>query len=420
MKHQVVPAAPPKPDPARQIAACLETLTAALKGDRTPDDHALAPFDTNTIQEAVVSLARERGEDALPLMRSMVDGPHAAAALEALGTMKTEAAGKLALTLSHRDPRKEVRKAAKRALYRLRSAGVPVAEPEPIPPKPMVPKNPWIPIRAWVSGIDGTGSRGLWVASQGPYTEMVLVSLILNDQIGITDCLGGPVSKRRLDEKVERLKRESTLPWIEIPPAHAQSLTAEALGRTEGTPPGQFTRLRECLALEQVSSPEPLIYGEVNPMEVAADPTLLDHSGELLQQRELAGWFLEPGEVMEHALELMQAKESRLVITESAKEERQVSILNRAIDERVTLRLRGLLARRLEEMAWIFWQTARQREARVAVATSLALADAGREARYIPFLRAMGERSLEVATEIIEGHLKAEDVSLAPRRRPAS
>jgi hypothetical protein len=55
------------------------------------------------------------------------------------------------------------------------------------------------------------------------------------------------------------------------------------------------------------------------------------------------------------------------------------------------------MRRRLEEMAYIFWRTGRERSARLAVAAAFAIGD-GPLNRH-PFARALVEKSLELALE---------------------
>jgi hypothetical protein len=140
----------------------------------------------------------------------------------------------------------------------------------------------------------------------------------------------------------------------------------------------------------------------------------------LLALPELAGWFLDPASVASEGLEWLEARESRIVVSEQIKAERRAALVDRLIDTRFDAPARRLWQRRLEEQAYVLFTLGRVPEAASALAVARALTGAGDAAiRRIPFLRALVERSLEIAGEVATGRLSAEAVSRAPRSRPA-
>src|SRR5687768_4975657 len=87
------------------------------------------------------------------------------ALIEVLGGSRDEAAGHVLAAVATAAPDREQRKAARRALHRLRSTGIAVALPVAAEPAPAasVPTETPAPIRAVVSPSDGVGSRLLWL-----------------------------------------------------------------------------------------------------------------------------------------------------------------------------------------------------------------------------------------------------------------
>jgi hypothetical protein len=74
----------------------------------------------------------------------------------------------------------------------------------------------------------------------------------------------------------------------------------------------------------------------------------------------------------------------------------------------------------LRETARVLRLAGRSDAVALLEATAAALADAGRPARAIPFVRALASRGLELAAEVTLGRARLADVSRAPRtRRPA-
>ncbi len=396
------------------VVAALEALVGGEPGDEAVAT-ALATIPAAELPDALRLLARQYRLAAVPILRRCLRGrpEWAAAAAQALGTLPLpEAAAALAAAEAGAPP-KAVRTAVRRALYRLRQAGVTpppppaAARPAPAPPEPR---------QAWASAIDGTGSRGLWLVLESRAGERTLLSAILNETGGVLEFAGGPIAKKRLDARLQALRAESAFPWAPLPPAWAAALLVEATARhaASGTPlPADLARW--LLALPAAEPGDPPIYGRFGRETVAADPTALERSAELLALPELGGWFLDPASVQTEALERLQAKESRLVVSDQIKAERLGALVDRVIDREFTGETRRHWQRRLEEEAWVLAEIGHEAEARLAVAVALTLADVERPARRIPFLRALVERSLEIAGEVALGRVPGEEVSRLPR-----
>jgi hypothetical protein len=285
-----------------EAAACLASLDAALGGGDLP---ALGTVSPSALDLALRALTKRHGAAAIPL-------------LERLGAA----------------PDKEHRRAARRALYRLRQSGLPRAA---VPPsRPVVSREAEHPVRAWLSGIDGSGSRAAWILFEGGLGGgLRLCSLILNDEAGIMDAAGGPIARKRLEAELRALRESQKLPWVEVDARRACALVADALALHErlGTvPPPEFARWRRMLGAVKPTQ------GEVKPKASRADTrekrpvqrplgtdpataltSLLSHSADLLDLPELMGWFIDPARVQHEALALLQLRESRLVVSDQIK-----------------------------------------------------------------------------------------------------
>jgi hypothetical protein len=368
--------------PHTEAAACLTALEAALGGGPLP---ALEPVSPAALDEALRALTRQHGAASLPL-------------LERLADRATDTAQ---------------RRAARRALYRLAQSGVrPARAATPAPARPVVTREAEHAVRAWLSGIDGSGSRAVWILFEGGFGGgLRLCSLILNDEAGIMDAAGGPIARKRLEAELRSLRESQKLPWVEVEGRRACALVSDALALHErlGTvPPPEFARWKK------------LVRGEAQPPARRADspdPALLEQSPSLLELPELMGWFVDPARVQHEALALLQTRESRLVVSEQIKAEREVSIVDGVIEAQLPPAARRRWAGRLREMADIFAMTGRTEAAAIARATAAAVADLERPATAIPFARALAARGLEMATEVALGRARLDDVSRAPARR---
>jgi len=388
------------PAPSGAAAAGLAALESALTGDALP---ALPSLDPRALDEALRALTRRHGAAALPLLERLAAAPD-----------------------------REQRRAARRALYRLEQAGVRPARPAAAPTaRPVVTREAEHAVRAWLSGVDGSGSRAAWILFEGGLGGgLRLCSLILNDEAGIMDTAGGPIARKRLGAELRTLRESQKLPWVEVDGRHACALVEQALALHErlGTvPPPEFARWRKSFAATVAGAQGPsglsadrgsagAISGPPQ-MKGLEDLELLDRSADLLDLPELGGWFLDPARVAPEALALLQARESRLVVSEQIKAEREAAILDGVIEAHFPAPARLRWAGRLRAMAEIFAMTRREETATLARCVAAALADASRPATAIPFVRALAARGLEMAAEVALGRARLDEVTRAPVRR---
>ena len=369
-----------------------------MDADATAARHALdaAVGDPARLDAAPLTALAAAAPDALDAtLRAFADA-HGAAAMPVLD----------ALTGARID--RGVRKAARLAVYRLAQRGI--APPPKPAPKPVIERRPERAARAWLSGVDGSGSRAVWLLFETAAGGLDLCSLIVNDEVGVVDAAGGEITKKRLETELAALRASQKLPWVEVEPARALQAVGEALDvhRTRGTsPPAAFQRWERRFAPVE---PAPWPVG-------AADPALVERAPSLLELPEMAGWFLEPEHVQADALEILQGRESKLVVSDQIKAEREEAVIGRVVERELDGDARRRWARRLADMVFVFQATARSDEAALAEAAARALADETREARADPFARALARRALDVAAEVALGRLSAAEVSRKPGGR---
>jgi hypothetical protein len=365
-------------------ARCLQALEDTLDARALPD---VAEYPAEVLDAALQTLVKRHGAAAGPLLRALADGAQA----------------------------RSTRRAAKRVIYRLAQAGISTPSTPRPGVGPVIRRHAERAIRAWLSGIDGSGSRAVWILFEGGLGgQLQLCSLILNDEVGVLEAAGGSITRKRLDAELRLLREHQKLPWVESDPARACALVSEALAlhaRIATDPPPEFARWRRFFAEVPAES------ADATPPGAPVDPGLLERSAELLELPELAGWFVDPGLISDDALALLQARESRLVVSDQIKGEREAAIVDAVIDKHFAPETRRRWARRLAEMALIFRSTGREETAARVTGVGAALADDNRAARHIPFVRALAMRGLEIGAEVTLGRVKLDDVSRAPVRK---
>ena len=369
-------------------AACRAVLEAAVAEPRRLDAVArqtLAAAGEPPLEAALREFAAAHGAGALPVLT----------------------------TLAADEAARGVRRAAKRALYRLAQQGV--SAPAPPARRPVVERRPERPARAWFSGVDGTGSRAVWVLFEGGFGGAALCSLIVNDVAGILDVAGGEITKKRLEEELKSLRASQKLPWIEVPPARAISAVADAFAlhaRLDTAPPAAFARWRPVFESAAVDGSAPV--DGSSHAAAPVDAALAERAAELLALPELASWFLDPEAVQSDALARLEARESRLVVSDQIKAEREAAIVTRTVERELGPDARRRWARRLDEMAFVFGATGRPEPAGIARAAAAALADETRDVARQPFATGLARRALDIAGEVAAGRLRAADVSRKP------
>jgi hypothetical protein len=354
-------------------------------------DAALA--DPATLETAPLTALAATAPDALDAtLREFADA-HGAATLPVLESLTVDRVGRA------------VHRAARLAIYRLSQRGI--QRPARPAPRPIVERRPERAVRAWVSGVDGSGSRAVWLLFEGTWGGLALCSLIVNDEVGVMDVAGGEITRKRLETELAALRASQKLPWVEVEPAVALAVVGEALTlhRALGTaPPAAFARWERLFATN----------GPASLPEGAADPTLVERAPALLDLPELAGWFLDPGAVQADALDVLQVRESKLVVSDQIKAEREATIITRAVERELGPDARQRWARRLVAMAFIFRATDRPEPAALAEAAAVALADTTGEVGQQPFARALARRGVDVAAEVALGKISAAEVSRKP------
>jgi hypothetical protein len=362
--------------------AVLETALADPARLDADAKRALAGLPADALDATLRDFAAAHGAAALPVLTALAD-----------------------------DTQGGLRRAARRALYRLSQRGV--AAPAAPSRRLVVERRAERPVRAWMSGIDGTGSRAVWVLFEGGFGGGALCSLIVNDTAGILDVAGGEITRKRLETELASLRASQKLPWVEVPPTRAVRavLDALALHATGSTPaPAAFGRWRP--AFETAAAPAPDTPA-ATPAE-AGRRDLADRGGELLALPELASWFIDPEAVQSDSLALLEARESRLVVSDQIKAEREAAIVCKIVERELGHDARTRWARRLDEMADVFSATDRAEVAAIARAAAADLRDDTRPIASQTFATALARRGLEIAGEVAAGRLKAADVSRKP------
>jgi len=361
----------------------------------TPEQlHAAQDWLEETLQE----------EQTLPVLQQLTAQSIPAplpAVVEALSIMATPAAATLLTQIAAKTGVKEVQKAARRALYRLKTMGVETDSGLPQEPRKSVLEVPRLPVVvALASQIDFDGNRALYLARRRPFSGLIFVSLIVSDQRGVLDCNAFPVTKKDLSRIVTDIQADDRLTHVELPADYAQQLVEEAYQRnlSSGTPvPQEFQALRDLIGMPEAPWEQGPIYHVISPEEIRGQPTWLALSGHLLEVKEFQGWHLPPEVLQKYREEVKHTAESPIIVSQATQQERIEAVQKRSLREIFPPDVCARYRSRLDEMAYLLWQTKRLDEAKRALAAAVALQGEEVDAAEHPFLRALFTRSVEMA-----------------------
>jgi hypothetical protein len=139
------------------------------------------------------------------------------------------------------------------------------------------------------------------------------------------------------------------------------------------------------------------MYHLVSPEEIRAQPAWLAQAPQLFEVKEFQGWHLPPDTVQKYREEIKRAADSPIIVSPALQQERAEALQKRTLREIFDAEKRALYRARLEEMAYLLWQTKRPDEAKRALASALALQEEGMDPAEHPFLRGLFTRSVEMA-----------------------
>lgn len=299
---------------------------------------------------------------------------------------------------------KEVRKAARRALYLLSLKGV-APQARPNPAQSIRTNEDRVELlRVWASAYDGAGNRlFILVLTPPDGGDATVAQLLANDELGIRDLSLEKRRMREVEALMERLgeRIDGGLAIAEIEPDYARALLDRFrklnIERRKTTPAG-FVDLVPRIGASTHAEQEPPVYAamaaESDGAAAPADPA------DLFKLSWFEPWFFAVEEVAPWLQSWMDAEGSEIVVSEKAKQERKEKIVSEAAVAVFTDRLRGLYVARLEESADVLRRRGRMTEARQALRHAQEL-KSDRPIEEVPFARAIATRTLEAGAEIV-------------------
>ncbi|HBF42498.1 MAG TPA: hypothetical protein DDW42_02495 [Desulfobacteraceae bacterium] len=255
---------------------------------------------------------------------------------------------------------KQVRKAVKRALFKLKKRGL---SPENFSSAGHTARSILKPPQkdkheAYVGPIDAMGNRAVFMSLYRSIKGVDSVIGLVSDEYGIQQFLFGNFSKKRTIEMKGFLSEEAgPLVWTSL--SHCTSIIESSYQHhleIHSEPPADYLEVRPWL-LEHTNLPDrPVIYNFISETS-APEETLTDSQLEkLFNHSLLESWLIDFKKLKPFIEEIQNIDESVIVLTDLQKSDQVRHIKERITRELFPDPMRGLWKHRFEEMAYVFFK----------------------------------------------------------------
>jgi hypothetical protein len=291
---------------------------------------------------------------------------------------------------------KEVKKAVKRTLFKLKQRGfaipdVKLEDPPAFRLRTVQQDEPG----AYVGPIDGTGSRPVLIAIPQLPQGIGLGVGVVNDEKGILEYVFGRYSKKQAKE-MQTLFFEKLPFMVKTSLSHAAALLEEAhvLRSERGETSGDYNQIREWLLGHVPRLGNTPVY-DILPYESISIEVLTDSQiQKLLAHPLLARWIAQPDKLKSVADEVARAEKSPILLSGIQKGERINQVKEDSIRQLYDEKQRNLMKRRLEEMAYLFLKLREENLARICLRCALSFLERDSLLKVNAFLKALIEKSL--------------------------
>ncbi len=311
--------------------------------------------------------------------------PQAAVALRDLAETTTE---------------KEIRKAARHALYQLSQRHIlPPSGPipsgtkgDPDPPKPS--------LRAFASAYDGDGHRAITLFTPGSDGgNPTCVQFLIRDETGIKSLTAQRMSRREMADNILSLELQLAggIAFAEIESDYALHLLYQAyavhLRLKTQSPPGTLDWLPR-LGVPEQDYPTAPVYARLPAAAALADPDIPREPNELFALPWFDPWYLDVERVEPWLARLMTEVQGEQ--TEDRKRERAEETTGEVVDAVMDAATRARYVHQLEQSADILLRRGIEQAGRQALLHAVELAS-DRPASQILFARRLVERTIMAA-----------------------
>jgi hypothetical protein len=380
------------------------------------------PFQLSLLEQ----LINETREKSLPLADKLfgLSGGLGEFLIDKLSEIESKQSAEILSKWLEQSDNKFQKKQIKKSLYKLRLKGIKpkstAAKAEPL--KLEIPAE----ISAYASHIDAQGERFLLFAREQAHIGLKVFQVFLSDEKGIFKIDTAEMRGHDFRRLLRKMEDENRIMLIQIEPDYCRYLLDEAaqINKSSKNPlPENYNAFKKWLSEPKKEYASPLIYSAMPISSIGNKKELVEQSARLLQVDPFRGWSLPAGELEEPVQQFKDAVDSRILLTPIQQQERLAGIYVSVAEHYFSSQRVKQYRRHLEEMAYMLLIKGKKNEARIALATALALEE--QAPPFIPFIIELVKRSIffraGVAPKAELERTKKEDSSIIlPTRERAS
>lgn len=314
-----------------------------------------------------------------------------------LGRIAHPAALEALISLEKESADRQVKKEVRRALFKLAQKGISAPEKEAVRPavrRPLLKAG--IEIEGYLSSVDGTGSRLVWLVRPEPGRGLQLLQAMVSDRVGLVRVGGALIRRKELRRMAEEIKEKHGVTMISAPWEYCDLIIYQGYERAKASGRGGIEGFSSLRALFTTTRPKPLphpVYGRMDAEGVRVEGWR-DRSRRLLDEPEFRFWILDEDWMKPYLDQAQEAQESRLVLSDIQKEERFAGIVRDAARELFSGERGSIFQRRMEDMALYLLATGRGDRAGLALAVALEIQEGNPSGLDISFLTGLVQKSL--------------------------
>ncbi|GEM_PF-2069165 len=339
----------------------------------------------------IMELVHYKKDQALPLLASLMQEKSAIAhrIIDFLSSRADKTEVRLLQCLLKETRDKELSKGIKKTLYRLKNKGIEVVLHEPAAPAPPSKKRISLPSpSAYATTMDPLGERLIVAAKPKTEQDLLILQFLLSDQKGINDLIASTAAQKDFTAYLNKLKTTREISMVEIDLDYCHFLITESSRKNHASGtriPENFFLWKKMFGRPERELERAAIYTLLSADEIRSQDFLLNQSPSLIEKHESAFWLLEWQLLLDCYKEVYEVENSLLVLSDAQKKVRENEIVQKTARLFFNDANRRLFQRRLEEIAFIFWESGQKDDAKVAFAAAMAFSPDGVPSDKHPF-----------------------------------
>ncbi len=371
--------------------------------------HAHVTEGKKLLEQWGIRLARLQDQSVTVAMVQEHIGKNLAAdvALAALlGNYPTPEVAQVLVTWEEKASDKELRHEIRRSLYKMSQKGL-VAKREAPTPAIFAPLEP----EGYLSPIDGSGDRLLWVVKAKAGKGLQYLSAVVNEPEGLRYFDFAEINRKKLRQIRQDFTTRMQMTLVEVPWRYCDAVMYEGYERAkakENKEADAYLSFRTHLLNAPAQPVEAPLSTYLDTEAIATDAILLQTSALMLHEPEFQLWLLDHERGHHYTDKISQVQESPLILNRFQQQDRLQTVIDSATIEVFEGEAGVAYARRLEEMALYLAAAARIEAAKRALAVSLALKRSTQGGKGIPFCEELIRQSIALHYHEEKQHEKEE------------